>query len=171
MKIIVTGGCGFIGSNFVREIIEHTDFKILNIDSLTYAGNVENLLDISSNKNYNFVKADISDKLAINEIFRDFKPDAVINFAAETHVDRSISNPQIFVETNIVGTQNLIDLSMEFDVSRFIQISTDEVYGDLDYHDSPFTEKTRIKHHHIQHLRLLQICLSLQPTVLLVFQA
>ena len=145
MKIIVTGGCGFIGSNFIREILKKNDLKVMNIDSLTYAGNMDNVLDISSHKNYDFVKADISNKSAIEKVFNNFKPDIVINFAAETHVDRSISNPQIFVETNIIGTQNLIDLSMDFEISKFIQISTDEVYGDLDYDDSPFTEKTRIK--------------------------
>lgn len=144
--ILVTGGAGFIGSNFVKLMIEkHLDYKIINIDALTYAGNLENLKDISSNENYTFIKADIRDRVKIEEVFNTYEIDTVINFAAESHVDRSIVEPEIFLTTNIMGTQVLLDVAKKYwkinpkdkyckeykDGTKFVQVSTDEVYGAL----------------------------------------
>ena len=144
--MLITGGAGFIGSNFVRLMLEkHPDYKIINLDALTYAGNLENLKDIESNPNYTFVKADIRDRDAVNAIFDKWDIDYVVNFAAESHVDRSITEPEIFLTTNIIGTQTLLDTakahwklhpddkySREYkDGVRFHQVSTDEVYGAL----------------------------------------
>lgn len=144
--MLITGGAGFIGSNFVRLMLEkHPDYKIINLDALTYAGNLENLKDIESNPNYTFVKADIRDRDAVNAIFDKWNIDYVVNFAAESHVDRSITEPEIFLTTNIIGTQTLLDTakahwklhpddkySREYkDGVRFHQVSTDEVYGAL----------------------------------------
>lgn len=155
MKIIlVTGGAGFIGSNFVKLMLKkHSDYKVINIDALTYAGNLENLKDISDNENYLFEKIDIRDAKKVNAIFDKYEIDCVVNFAAESHVDRSIENPQIFLETNIIGAQNLLDAakkhwkinpedkySMEYKGGvKFLQVSTDEVYGALGK-DGMFTE-------------------------------
>jgi dTDP-glucose 4,6-dehydratase len=131
MHLIVTGGCGFIGSNFVRLILsERSDWRITNVDKLTYAGNPANLADLASNPRYRFVHADICDKAKMAEVFAD-KPDAVVHFAAESHVDRSITGPEIFVQTNVMGTQILLEFAREFKLRRFLHVSTDEVYGSL----------------------------------------
>ena len=130
MKILVTGGAGFIGSCFVRHMLKtHPDYKIINLDALTYAGNIENLNDVKDNKNYTFVHGNICDKKLVKEIVADC--DAVVNFAAESHVDRSISGPEIFIETNVQGTLNLLQNAKEAGVQRYLQVSTDEVYGTL----------------------------------------
>ena len=130
MKILVTGGAGFIGSCFVRHMLKtHPDYKIINLDALTYAGNIENLNDVKDNKNYTFVHGNICDKKLVREIVADC--DAVVNFAAESHVDRSISGPEIFIETNVQGTLNLLQNAKEAGVQRYLQVSTDEVYGTL----------------------------------------
>ncbi|MBP5179667.1 MAG: dTDP-glucose 4,6-dehydratase [Clostridiales bacterium] len=147
MNIIVTGGAGFIGSNFVFHMLKaHPDYRIICLDKLTYAGNLSTLEPVMSNPNFRFVKADICDKEAVDKLFEEEKPDIVVNFAAESHVDRSIENPQIFLETNIIGTSVLMDASRKHGVKRYHQVSTDEVYGDLplDRPDLFFTEQTPI---------------------------
>ena len=137
---MVTGGAGFIGSCFIRHMLKsHPDYKIINFDCLTYAGNIENLDDIKDNPNYSFVKADICDKKAVDRAVSEV--DCVINFAAESHVDRSILNPEIFIETNIKGTLNLLDCAKKHGIQRYLQVSTDEVYGTLGK-DGYFTENT-----------------------------
>jgi dTDP-glucose 4,6-dehydratase len=128
--ILVTGGCGFIGSNFVRYILRHYDYRVINVDKLTYAGNLENLSDVSDHSQYEFVKGDIADKALIDGLASK-GVDAVVNFAAESHVDRSIEDPRVFIETNMLGTQVLLEAARKYKISRFIQISTDEVYGSL----------------------------------------
>lgn len=131
MKILVTGGAGFIGSNFVRYMLaQHPDYEIVNLDALTYAGNLENLKDLKDNPHYTFVKGNIADAGTVAEVVA-CGIDAIINFAAETHVDRSIEDPGIFVKTNILGTQVLLDAARKHKVSKFLQVSTDEVYGSL----------------------------------------
>ncbi|KAF0226231.1 MAG: dTDP-glucose 4 6-dehydratase [Erysipelotrichaceae bacterium] len=145
MKILVTGGAGFIGSNFVHYMVDKYPNDILvNLDVLTYAGNLETLKDIENLKNYSFAKGDIADRDFVYALFEKEKFDVVVNFAAESHVDRSITNPDIFVKTNVMGTQVLLDASRKFNVGRFHQVSTDEVYGDLplDRKDLFFTEET-----------------------------
>ena len=147
MKILVTGGAGFIGSNFVYYMLEkHPDYKIVCLDALTYAGNLETLDGAINNPNFKFVKGDITDREAVFELFENEKFDIVVNFAAESHVDRSIEAPEVFLKTNILGTQVLMDASKEFGVARYHQVSTDEVYGDLplDRPDLFFTEDTPI---------------------------
>ncbi len=130
MKILVTGGAGFIGSCFVRHMLKkHPDYKIVNLDCLTYAGNIENLDDVKNNPNYTFVKANICDKQKVDEIVSDV--DCIVNFAAESHVDRSILNPEIFIETNVLGTLNLLEAAKKHKIKRYLQVSTDEVYGSL----------------------------------------
>jgi len=136
--LLVTGGCGFIGSNFVRYMLRNHDYKIINVDKLTYAGNLENLSDISHYPNYEFVRGDIADK-ALIEGLSSKGIDVVINFAAESHVDRSIEDPRVFLETNVIGTQVLLEAARKYGMLRFIQISTDEVYGSLGPRGS-FTE-------------------------------
>ncbi len=148
MNIIVTGGAGFIGSNFVFHMLKaHPDYRIICLDKLTYAGNLSTLEPVMDNPNFRFVKADICDKEAVDKLFEEEKPDIVVNFAAESHVDRSIENPQIFLETNILGTSVLMDASRKHGVKRYHQVSTDEVYGDLplDRPDLFFTESTPIQ--------------------------
>ncbi len=130
MKILVTGGAGFIGSCFIRQMLEtHPEYKIINLDALTYAGNIENLDDIKNNPNYKFVKGNICDKNLVRSLVEE--SDMVVNFAAESHVDRSITGPEIFIETNVQGTLNLLQAAKEANIERFLQVSTDEVYGTL----------------------------------------
>lgn len=131
MKILVTGGAGFIGSNFVFYELENSSDEIVCVDALTYAGNLETLASVMDNPKFKFVKADIADVKAMNELFEQEKFDVVVNFAAESHVDRSIEDPGIFLKTNIIGTQVLMDASIRTGVKRFHQVGTDEVYGDL----------------------------------------
>lgn len=132
MRILITGGCGFIGSNFIRYFNrKHPYYKILNVDKLTYAGNLENLKGLEKKGNYHFVRADISSASAMRRIFEKFKPEAIINFAAETHVDRSIMSPAPFIKTNVIGVGVLLNLSLKYNVKKFLQISTDEVYGSI----------------------------------------
>ncbi len=145
MKILVTGGAGFIGGNFVLYMVKtYPEDTIVNLDALTYAGNLETLKSVENNPNYKFVKGDIADRAFIFKLFEEEQFDAVINFAAESHVDRSITQPDIFIKTNVMGTQVLLDASKAFDVKRYHQVSTDEVYGDLplDRPDLFFTEET-----------------------------
>lgn len=132
MTIIVTGGAGFIGANFVFYMIDkHPDYRIVCLDKLTYAGNLSTLEPVMTNPNFRFVKLDICDKEGVDRLFDEEKPEIVVNFAAESHVDRSIENPQVFLETNIIGTSVLMDACKKYNVKRFHQVSTDEVYGDL----------------------------------------
>jgi len=147
MKIIVTGGAGFIGGNFVHYMMyKYKDYKIIVVDSLTYAGNLETLEDVKDNENFKFYKTDIAEREEVYKIFENEKPDIVVNFAAETHVDRSIEDPEIFLRTNIMGTQVLMDACRKYGIKRYHQVSTDEVYGDLplDRPDIFFTEETPI---------------------------
>ena len=131
MKILVTGGAGFIGSNFIRYIFaQHPDYRIINLDRLTYAGNLDNLSDVEKNPRYGFVKGDICDQDLVTSLVKE-KVDAIINFAAETHVDRSLYDPRIFIETNVLGTQVLAESALKYKIKKFVQISTDEVYGSL----------------------------------------
>ena len=146
-KILITGGAGFIGANFVHYILnKYKDYKVVNLDKLTYAANISNLDDIKDNKNYKFIQGDICDKSLIDNLFKNEKFDIVVNFAAESHVDRSICSPEIFVNTNVLGTQILLDASKKYNVERYHQVSTDEVYGDLplDRPDLLFNEKNNI---------------------------
>jgi dTDP-glucose 4,6-dehydratase len=132
VKILVAGGAGFIGSNFIRYILgAHGDWKIVNVDKLTYAGNLANLEDFEKDTRYRFFRADICDKPSVEVIVEAEKPDVVVNFAAETHVDRSIDDPSLFLRTNVLGTQMLLEVARKGGVGRYIQISTDEVYGSL----------------------------------------
>jgi dTDP-glucose 4,6-dehydratase len=145
MKILVTGAAGFIGSNFVYYIMDkYKDYKIICLDALTYAGNMETLEGVINNPDFTFVKGDIADREAVYTLFKKECPDIVVNFAAESHVDRSIENPGIFLQTNIMGTGVLLDACRKFGVQRYHQVSTDEVYGDLplDRPDLFFTEET-----------------------------
>ena len=145
--ILVTGGAGFIGSNFVYYMLKkHPDYKIVCVDKLTYAGNLETLDEALKNPLFRFVKADITDREAIYKLFEEEKFTAVVNFAAESHVDRSIEEPEVFLKTNILGTQVLLDASRKYGNIRYHQVSTDEVYGDLplDRPDLFFTEETPI---------------------------
>ncbi len=147
MKILVTGGAGFIGGNFVHYMLKkHPDDEIVCLDKLTYAGNMSTLEDVVKNPKFKFVKGDIADKEFVGALFDDNAFDAVVNFAAESHVDRSIENPQIFLVTNIIGTQVLMDVCRSHGNIRYHQVSTDEVYGDLplDRPDLMFTEETPI---------------------------
>ena len=146
MKIIVTGGAGFIGSAVIRHLIKNTDHSVINLDKLTYAGNLESLKEVSASDRYVFEQADICDRQIIEAVFDKHKPDAIMHLAAESHVDRSIDGPAAFIHTNLVGTYTLLDVARfyakEHPNFRFHHISTDEVYGDLDLDDSMFTEET-----------------------------
>ena len=147
MNIIVTGGAGFIGSNFVFYMLDkHPEDRIICVDSLTYAGNLSTLESVMDNPQFRFVKLDIRDREGVDRLFAEEKPEIVVNFAAESHVDRSIENPGIFLETNIMGTAVLMDACRKYGIGRFHQVSTDEVYGDLplDRLDLFFTEETPI---------------------------
>ena len=145
MTIIVTGGAGFIGSNFVFHMLnKYPDYRIVCLDCLTYAGNLSTLEPVMDNPNFRFVKESITDREAVYKLFEEEKPDMVVNFAAESHVDRSIENPEVFLDTNIKGTAVLMDACRKYGIKRYHQVSTDEVYGDLplDRPDLFFTEET-----------------------------
>ena len=130
MNLLVTGGAGFIGSCFVRYMLKnHPDYKIINLDALTYAGNLDNLKDVETNPNYSFVHGNICDKQLVDALMS--QVDACVNFAAESHVDRSITGPEIFIQTNVGGTLNLLEMAKKHKISRYLQVSTDEVYGTL----------------------------------------
>lgn len=147
MNIIVTGGAGFIGSNFIFHMLDqYKDYRIVCVDCLTYAGNLSTLSPVLNHPNFRFAKINITDRQAIYDLFEEEQPDIVVNFAAESHVDRSIENPQVFLDTNIIGTSVLLDASRKYGIKRYHQVSTDEVYGDLPL-DQPelfFTEETPI---------------------------
>ena len=144
MKIIVTGGCGFIGGALVRYLLKDKNISVLNIDSLTYAANPNSLLSIENNQNYSFAEVDICDFKKLERVFNDFEPDAIMHLAAESHVDRSIEGPWSFINTNIIGTYNLLEVSRKYIAFKknfkFHHISTDEVYGDLGFTNNLFTE-------------------------------
>lgn len=154
MKILVTGGAGFIGSAVVRHIIDNTQDSVVNVDKLTYAGNLDSLVEVESNERYAFEQVDICNRVELDRVFAEYKPDAVMHLAAESHVDRSIDGPAAFIETNIVGTYTLLEAVRHYwntlegeskAVFRFHHISTDEVYGDLEGTDDLFTEETSYK--------------------------
>lgn len=151
MKILITGGAGFIGSAVVRHIIQNTEDEVLNVDKLTYAGNLESLISVENNPRYQFFQTDICDRAALDKLFETFQPDAVMHLAAESHVDRSITGPYAFIETNVIGTYQMLEASRAYWLSlndekkaafRFHHISTDEVYGDLEGTTDLFTETT-----------------------------
>ncbi len=145
MTFLVTGGAGFIGSNFIfHELREHPEDRVVCLDKLTYAGNLSTLEPVMQDPNFRFVKGDICDREEVYRLFEEEKPDVVVNFAAESHVDRSIENPEVFLRTNIEGTSVLLDACVKYGIQRFHQVSTDEVYGDLplDRPDLFFTEET-----------------------------
>lgn len=147
MNIVVTGGAGFIGSNFIFYLLEkHQEYRIVCVDKLTYAGNMSTLNSVMDKNNFRFVKMDICDRDSVYQLFEEEKPDIVVNFAAESHVDRSIEDPSVFLNTNIIGTSVLMDACRKFGIQRYHQVSTDEVYGDLplDRPDLFFTEETPI---------------------------
>jgi dTDP-glucose 4,6-dehydratase len=142
MKLLITGGAGFIGSNFIRHILKkYPDYKIINLDKLTYCGNLENLKDIENNSNYSFVKGDICDKEIVDKLVS--QVDVIIHFAAETHVDRSITDAITFIETDVIGTFTLLEAARKHNVKKFIQISTDEVYGEIK--EGSFKETDELK--------------------------
>lgn len=152
--MLVTGGLGFIGANFIKYVLEKDDINVINLDKITYAGNPENLTELAKNNKYKFVKGDICNQELIEYIFTEFKPDFVVNFAAESHVDRSIHNPNIFIQTNVLGTATLLNVAKkywknDYADKRFLQVSTDEVYGTLpeDKPEVKFTEKTPLQPH------------------------
>ena len=142
-KVLVTGGAGFIGSNFVHYMLDkYPDYEIVNLDALTYCGNLENLEGVEDNPNYTFVKGDIRDHELVDEIARDV--DYIVHFAAESHVDRSIEDPEIFIKSNILGTQVLLDAAKKYEIKKYLQVSTDEVYGTLGA-EGYFTEETPLQ--------------------------
>ena len=152
--ILVTGGCGFIGSSFVlQEMKQYPDVHLINLDKLTYAGNPDNVKDVADDPRYTFVKADVADRSAVEAVFREYQPTRVVHFAAESHVDRSIDGPDVFVHTNVLGTQVMLDVARKqwqqdncMDTSRFLYISTDEVYGDLPIESTEkFTEDSPLR--------------------------
>ncbi|MHC4704140.1 MAG: dTDP-glucose 4,6-dehydratase, partial [Planctomycetota bacterium] len=141
-RILVTGGAGFIGSNFVRMVLsEHPDCFVVNLDKLTYAGNLENLAEFMEHANHKFVKGDICDGVLVEKLIDDYRIEAIVNFAAESHVDRSITEPKAFIEANVTGTLTLLEAARDKNLGRFVQISTDEVYGSLGA-EGMFTEQT-----------------------------
>lgn len=143
VNVLVTGGAGFIGSNFLKYMVDkYPEYDFTNLDALTYCGNLENLIDIENNENYNFVKGDLRDKDLVNGLVKD--SDYVVNFAAESHVDRSIQDPEIFIKSNVLGTQVLLNAAKEYGVEKYLQISTDEVYGTLGK-TGYFTETTSLQ--------------------------
>lgn len=151
MRILITGGAGFIGSALTRHLLNHTEHQVLNLDKLTYAGNLESLASVADNPRYRFVQADIADSAAVSQALAEFQPDAIMHLAAESHVDRSIDGPAAFIQTNIVGTYALLEATRSYwsqldparkSAFRFHHISTDEVYGDLHGADELFTERT-----------------------------
>lgn len=145
MTIIVTGGAGFIGSNFIFYLLnKYPNYRVICLDCLTYAGNLSTLSSVMDNKNFRFVKESITNRESVYKLFEEEKPDIIVNFAAESHVDRSIENPELFLATNIIGTSILMDACRKYGIKRYHQVSTDEVYGDLpiDRRDLFFTEKT-----------------------------
>ncbi|MCU0372602.1 MAG: dTDP-glucose 4,6-dehydratase [Ignavibacteria bacterium] len=145
-NILVTGGAGFIGSNFIKYMLANYDYNVINYDKLTYAGNLENLKDTESDKRYTFVKGDICDEAMLRKVFAEYKIDTVVNFAAESHVDRSILGPKEFIVTNVLGTQALLEVSRKTGIEKYLQVSTDEVYGSLpeDKPEIKFTELTPV---------------------------
>ena len=147
INIFVTGGAGFIGSNFIKYMLSNYNYKIINYDKLTYAGNLENLADVEENPNYVFVKGDICDDAMVRATLEKYECDTIVNFAAESHVDRSILGAKDFVQTNILGTQVLLDAAKDLKIEKYLQVSTDEVYGSLpeDRNDLKFTEENPIK--------------------------
>ena len=159
MRILVTGGAGFIGSCFVRHMLKsHPDYKIINLDALTYAGNIENLNDVKDNPNYTFVHGSICDKKLVPELVE--QVDAVVNFAAESHVDRSITGPEIFIETNVKGTLNLLQAARHFKTDRYLQVSTDEVTELWEKRVISWKPLRLLRTVRIPHQKLLPICLS-----------
>ncbi len=143
-KILVTGGAGFIGSNFVRMLLLGSDHELVNVDALTYAGNLENLHDVEKHSRYAFVKADIADAAQMQRVFAEHRPEVVVHFAAESHVDRSVLDASAFIRTNVVGTQVLLDAARAHKIQRFVHVSTDEVYGSLGAWGY-FTEETPLQ--------------------------
>ena len=130
-RVLVTGGAGFIGSHFVRHLLQKYDYEVINLDALKYAGNLDNLIDVENHPRYRFVKGDITDAALVERVMREFAVDVVVNFAAETHVDRSLLEPGSFIQTDIYGTYVLLEASLRFGVERYVQVSTDEVYGEV----------------------------------------
>mgnify|MGYP003138487361 CR=1 FL=1 len=141
--ILITGGAGFIGSHVVKRFVtQYPEYHVINLDKLTYCGNLDNLKEVEHANNYTFIKGDICNRELLNNLFEEYNPEAIIHLAAESHVDNSITNPNIFVETNVIGTCNLLNMAIKYNVERFYHVSTDEVYGDLDLNGEPFLETT-----------------------------
>ncbi len=133
MRIMVTGGAGFIGSNFIHYLLnKYDDVEVINYDKLTYAGNLDNLRDVESDARYHFIKGDICDKELVEKVIKEHEIEEIVNFAAESHVDRSITGPEPFIKTDVLGTFTLLEVSRKFDIKRYVQISTDEVYGSIE---------------------------------------
>ena len=141
--ILITGGAGFIGSHVIKRFVtQYPDYHIINLDKLTYCGDLTNVKEVSSAENYTFIMGDICNTQLLNNIFEEYNPEAIIHLAAESHVDNSITNPNIFVETNVIGTCNLLNMAVKYNVERFYHVSTDEVYGELELNAEPFLETT-----------------------------